>query len=447
MPIPVPAGRHGLQPQLTLGYSTGNGNGPFGLGWPLSRARGVPEDLARRAPVPGLPAAVRRTGRRVRPVRRRGPGRRSRRRTAGRVRYRPRTEGLFARIEHVTGDGGNYWEVAAGTGCPPATGPRGRPARPTWHDPAVVADPPDPGRIFAWRITADPGPARQPVRYDYLADCRRASPAPVEPSAAAADLLRRLRRPGRAVVPGHGGLRVRAAAGPVLRLPRRVRGAHDAAVPGDPGEHPRRRRRHPGRPGVPVHLRAGAVQRGQPADPGRRRRDRRRPAPGQARPSRRCRRSRSATPGSTRPGAGSSGSPAPGLPTGSLADPTLALVDLHGFGLPDVLELGRRCAVLAQRRRRPVRPAPHPRPRRRRCRLADPGVQVLDADGDGRPDLMVTAVGARCRGERRRRLAGYFPMTFAGRVEPSLVPALPAGADGRAWPTRPSSWSTWTATG
>lgn len=33
VPIPLPAGRNGFQPQLTLGYSTGNGNGPFGLGW------------------------------------------------------------------------------------------------------------------------------------------------------------------------------------------------------------------------------------------------------------------------------------------------------------------------------------------------------------------------------------------------------------------------------
>src|SRR5262247_3492698 len=41
--------RNGLQPQLTLGYSTGTGNGPFGLGWSLSlpgvahrTSRGVP---------------------------------------------------------------------------------------------------------------------------------------------------------------------------------------------------------------------------------------------------------------------------------------------------------------------------------------------------------------------------------------------------------------------
>jgi hypothetical protein len=33
VPIAVPPGRNGLQPSLTLGYSTGSGNGPFGLGW------------------------------------------------------------------------------------------------------------------------------------------------------------------------------------------------------------------------------------------------------------------------------------------------------------------------------------------------------------------------------------------------------------------------------
>src|SRR4051795_11455018 len=49
VPIALPRGRNGVQPQLALTYSTGTGNGPFGLGWALSlpgvarkTSRGVP---------------------------------------------------------------------------------------------------------------------------------------------------------------------------------------------------------------------------------------------------------------------------------------------------------------------------------------------------------------------------------------------------------------------
>jgi Salmonella virulence plasmid 65kDa B protein len=35
IPIALPAGRNGFQPKLVLKYSTGQGNGPFGLGWAL----------------------------------------------------------------------------------------------------------------------------------------------------------------------------------------------------------------------------------------------------------------------------------------------------------------------------------------------------------------------------------------------------------------------------
>src|SRR5215475_11895248 len=36
IPLVLPPGRNGLQPQLSLNYSTGSGNGPFGLGWSIS---------------------------------------------------------------------------------------------------------------------------------------------------------------------------------------------------------------------------------------------------------------------------------------------------------------------------------------------------------------------------------------------------------------------------
>src|SRR5690349_18811124 len=49
VPIAVPSGRAGLQPDLTLVYSTGQGSGAFGLGWGLS-IPGVSRDTARQIP-------------------------------------------------------------------------------------------------------------------------------------------------------------------------------------------------------------------------------------------------------------------------------------------------------------------------------------------------------------------------------------------------------------
>ena len=41
VPIALPPGRNGFQPELSLVYSTGNGIGPFGLGWNLGVHRDV----------------------------------------------------------------------------------------------------------------------------------------------------------------------------------------------------------------------------------------------------------------------------------------------------------------------------------------------------------------------------------------------------------------------
>lgn len=92
MPIALPAGRNGFQPSLTLVYSTGNGNSPYGLGWQLSipgvtrkTSDGVPryQDAGDTFVLSGAEDLV--------PVAGDFPGI---------VQYRPRTEGLFARIEH-----------------------------------------------------------------------------------------------------------------------------------------------------------------------------------------------------------------------------------------------------------------------------------------------------------------------------------------------------------
>src|SRR6516164_472936 len=112
VPIAVPAGRAGMAPQLSLGYSAGSGNGPFGLGWQLSlpgvsrkTSRGIPRYVDAAGPgADGLPADVFVLSGAEDLVLVEGSH-------PGRVRYRPRTEGLFARIEHVRDASGNYWKV------------------------------------------------------------------------------------------------------------------------------------------------------------------------------------------------------------------------------------------------------------------------------------------------------------------------------------------------
>src|SRR5690349_1169089 len=49
VPIQIPAGRGGFQPTLALNYSSGNGNGLFGLGWDLT-VPGIARKTARGAP-------------------------------------------------------------------------------------------------------------------------------------------------------------------------------------------------------------------------------------------------------------------------------------------------------------------------------------------------------------------------------------------------------------
>src|SRR5215470_16963623 len=118
VPIAVPPGRNGFQPQLDLVYSTGNGNGPFGLGWSLSvpgvarkTSKGIPqyhdledvfilsgsEDLVRISPNETSPAV-----------------------------YRPRTEGLFARITHYQDTSNDYWEVRSKDGLVSTYGTPGK---------------------------------------------------------------------------------------------------------------------------------------------------------------------------------------------------------------------------------------------------------------------------------------------------------------------------------
>ena len=103
IPIAASAGRAGFAPQLTLSYDSGAGNGAFGLGWNLSSPsvtrktnRGLPRyrdahqsDVFLLSDAEDLVPVTDTAGNRIEEVR-----------DGFRIDFfRPRTEGLFARIE------------------------------------------------------------------------------------------------------------------------------------------------------------------------------------------------------------------------------------------------------------------------------------------------------------------------------------------------------------
>ena len=158
VPVATSPGRSGFGPQLSLSYDSGAGNGPFGLGWDLSlpaisrkTEKGLPryedaeesdefilsgaEDL--------VPLLVDEDGDWVREVLPPRP-------VGGRIyriqRYRPRTEGLFARIERWTNESDAtdcFWRSIS------------RENITTWYgksDESRIVDPADATRIFNWLI-------------------------------------------------------------------------------------------------------------------------------------------------------------------------------------------------------------------------------------------------------------------------------------------------------
>ncbi|WP_284982363.1 SpvB/TcaC N-terminal domain-containing protein [Arthrobacter sp. efr-133-TYG-118] len=169
VPIPLPPGRRGMTPSLSLSYSTGAGNGPFGLGWALSvpqvsrrTDRGIPryQDTLDTFVLSGAEELV------PVPVGTAAPSPANSAVTVSR--YRPRTEAGFARITHVTGGNGDYWDVRATNGLRSYYGtPRAGGAPPDWTDPAVVVN--TGGGIFTWLLTETIDPLGNRIAYTYRA--------------------------------------------------------------------------------------------------------------------------------------------------------------------------------------------------------------------------------------------------------------------------------------
>ena len=92
IPIELPSGRNDFQPEVNLVYSTGNGNGPSGLGWNLS-IPGVSRKTSKGVPIynDSKDVFILSGAEDLVPVNVNG----------NRTQYRPRTEGLYAIIERV----------------------------------------------------------------------------------------------------------------------------------------------------------------------------------------------------------------------------------------------------------------------------------------------------------------------------------------------------------
>ncbi|SMH38156.1 RHS repeat-associated core domain-containing protein [Rathayibacter oskolensis] len=172
VPLRAPDGRR-LQPDLALRYSSGEGNGPFGLGWSLGLPavrlrtdRGVPEYAGGdTAFLDGADDLVRVSrGERPAPWGGSGP-------PVVTDRYRPRTETQYARIErHTRADGSVFWSVLDSTDVLSVFG-RSASAR--------IADPGDPARVAVWLLEDVFDGAGERMHYRWVSDDRSGVPRTV----------------------------------------------------------------------------------------------------------------------------------------------------------------------------------------------------------------------------------------------------------------------------
>jgi len=172
VPVATSPGRGGFGPSLALSYGSGQGNGPFGIGWSMPvpaitrrTDRGLPRyddtDTFLLSGAEDLVPALQPDGdggwrpqNRAEPPQ--APGYRV-------DRYRPRTEGAFARIERWTrlADGDVHWRSIT----------RDNIAHRYGEDPnARIADPDDPRRVFSWLLCRSDDGRGNAVTYEYLAE-------------------------------------------------------------------------------------------------------------------------------------------------------------------------------------------------------------------------------------------------------------------------------------
>ena len=171
VPLALSPGRSGFTPQLSLSYDSGAGNGPFGFGWSLSLPsvtrktdKGLPRyldcdesDVFILSGAEDLMPAIDSTGAPMRTLR-------TLHDTDYQVTtYRPRTEGLFARIErwYAIATGVSHWRSISRDNVTTLYG----------LDPSsCIADPDDATKICTYRISCTWDDKGNMAVYDYTVD-------------------------------------------------------------------------------------------------------------------------------------------------------------------------------------------------------------------------------------------------------------------------------------
>ncbi len=169
VPIATSPGRSGFGPQLSLSYDSGAGNGPFGFGWSLSLPsitrktdKGLPQywdnaesDVYILSGAEDLVPVLQADGSRFADDTI-APGYTV-------YRYRPRIEGLFARIErwlnNTTGE--VHWRSISRDNITTLYGKTAE---------SRVADPGEPGRVFTWLICESYDDKGNAIVYTYAAE-------------------------------------------------------------------------------------------------------------------------------------------------------------------------------------------------------------------------------------------------------------------------------------
>lgn len=165
IPVYTTPGRSGFSPQLSLGYDSGNGNGPFGYGWQMGidsisrkTSKGIPQyndetDVFLLSDTEDLvPFLVENENAWIPLEREEGDFR-----IAG---YRPRIEGLFSKIEKWKNKitGAIHWKTITKSNITSLYGV---------SEGSRIYDPDDENRVFQWLIEQSFDAKGNTIRYQY----------------------------------------------------------------------------------------------------------------------------------------------------------------------------------------------------------------------------------------------------------------------------------------